>query len=107
MWAHGDMKIQIPQFLGLTPIFGLDPFCWRRLWYASLRLRLSLRRDWGCGPSPSAGAFYAEARLLTIWSVRPNGLRLRQPFWPALGLRVSLMLACYAHTDGVEKQRIR
>ena len=25
----------------------------------------------------------AEARLLTIWSVRPNGLRLRQPFWPA------------------------
>ena len=28
-------------------------------------------------------AFYAEARLLTIWSVRPNGLRLRQPFWPA------------------------
>ena len=30
----------------------------------------------GCGPAPSAGAFYAEARLLTIWSVRPNGLRL-------------------------------
>ena len=50
---------------------------------------------------------YATLRLLTIWSVRPNGLRLRQQYWPALGLRVSLMLACYAHTDGVEKQRIR
>ena len=51
--------------------------------YATLRLRLSLRRDWGSCPAPSASAFYAEARLLTIWSVRPNGLRLRQPFWPA------------------------
>ena len=67
--------------------------------YATLRLRLSLRRDWWCGPASSlaiARAFWglrplrvlrpprdAEARLLTIWSVRPNGLRLRQPFWPA------------------------
>ena len=25
MWARGDMKIQIPQKLGLTPLFGLDP----------------------------------------------------------------------------------
>lgn len=25
MWARGDMKIQIPQFLDLSPIFGLDP----------------------------------------------------------------------------------
>ena len=25
MWAYRDMKIQIPQYLGLTPIFGLDP----------------------------------------------------------------------------------
>ena len=75
--------------------------------YATLRLRLSLRRDWGSCPAPSASAFYAEARLLPLWSERPQRLRLRQPFWPALGLRVSLMLACYAHTDGVEKQRIR
>ena len=25
MWARGDMKIQIPQKLGLTPKIGLDP----------------------------------------------------------------------------------
>ena len=79
------MKIQIPHFLLLTPLFAIDPGV------ARLRVSLSL-------------AFYAEARLLTIWSVRPNGLRLRQPFWPALGLRVC---ACYALTGGVEKQRIR
>ena len=25
MWSHRDMKIQIPHYLGLTPMFGLDP----------------------------------------------------------------------------------
>ena len=26
MWAHCDMKIQIPHFLLLTPLFAIDPF---------------------------------------------------------------------------------
>ncbi len=50
---------------------------------ARLRVSLSLA-FWGLRPlrvlRPPRDA---EARLLTIWSVRPNGLRLRQPFWPA------------------------
>ena len=59
MWAHRDMKIQIPHCLGLTPLFGLDPNF----------VGAVCGMHHGCGPAPSAGAFYAEARLLTIWSV--------------------------------------
>ena len=29
--------------------------------YATLRLRLGLRRDWGCGPAPSASARFLGA----------------------------------------------
>ena len=36
--------------------------------YATLRLRLSLRREWGCGPAPSADAFYAEAGFVLVAS---------------------------------------
>ena len=96
MWPHCDMKIQIPHYLGLTlkiqiphylgltPLFGLDPYIadsvqrqggsrmqGRTKWvliYATLRLRLSLRRDWGCGPAPSADAFYAEAGFVLVAS---------------------------------------
>ena len=77
--------------------------------YATLRLRPAYAETEGVARLrvSLSLAFYAEARLLPLWSERPKRLRLRQPFWPALGLRVSLMLACYAHTDGVEKQRIR
>ena len=54
-------------------MFGLDPssaeclalFTACGMHRGSARLRVSLSL-----------AFYAEARLLTIWSVRPNGLRL-------------------------------
>ena len=59
------------------------------------RLRVSLPLAfWGLRPlrvlRPPRDA---EARLLPLWSERPKRLRLRQPYWPALGLRVSLMLA--------------
>ena len=61
-----------------------------RLWYATLRLRPAYAETGGVARlRPLALAFWglrplrvlrpprdAEARLLTIWSVRPNGLRL-------------------------------
>ena len=62
MWAHGDMKIQIPQFLGLTQIqipqfLGLTHF-----------VGAVCGMHHGCGPAPSAGAFYAEAGFVLVAS---------------------------------------
>ena len=75
----------------------------KRLWYATLRLRPAYAETGGVARlRPLALAFWglrplrvlrpprdAEARLLPLWSERPKRLRLRLPYWPALGLRVS------------------
>ena len=65
----------------------------------------SLRQDWGCCPASSASAFYAEARLLSLWSERPKRLRLRQPILACLGASRVARLPCYAETGGVARLR--
>ena len=84
---HLDIRVALPEYvvcrdLGITRAYEMgSDLC--NAGVAPLRVSLSLG-FWGLRPlrvlRPPRDA---EARLLTIWSVRPNGLRLRQPFWPA------------------------
>ena len=81
-----------------------------RLLYATLRLRPAYAETGGVArlrPLTRSTPRQASFSLHHERSSDATRLRAVRPNRTALGLRVSLMLACYAHTDGVEKQRIR